>query len=325
MGPNRDKSAHRLNSASRRELAVGIAATLLFFFSALLIPVAGLMLAVFTPLPTLLAYYGKGRVAGWLVSGGTLFLGTLILFCLGMEEAAPYLAQMLLMGLLLGFGMRRHWPVELTIGSSALFLFGMGVVSLWLSYGGAGGEILKGIERDLRDAISMTFKHYGDPTPESRMLEQALLETVPFMVRLLPGAAFACALMASWLNVSITRRYCRIHNILLPPWAEWSKWKAPETLIWPVIACGFIAFFAVGTLKTLALNALVVLSVPYLFQGLSIISFYFDRWQLPRVFRAIIYGFILLQQFATMAAVLIGLFDMWFDFRRISGKYISNP
>jgi uncharacterized protein YybS (DUF2232 family) len=69
----------------------------------------------------------------------------------------------------------------------------------------------------------------------------------------------------------------------------------------------------------------MVAGVVYLFQGLAIVSYYFERWKLPRLFRTAAYAIILIQQFFTLGAMLLGLFDMWFDFRRLSRGTAANP
>jgi len=37
----------------------------------------------------------------------------------------------------------------------------------------------------------------------------------------------------------------------------------------------------------------------------------------PRLLRAIVFALLLLQPLATLLLVLLGLFDMWFNFRRL--------
>jgi hypothetical protein len=55
--------------------------------------------------------------------------------------------------------------------------------------------------------------------------------------------------------------------------------------------------------------------------------FYLHHWNVPRLLRAIIYALLLLQQFATLLLILLGLFDMWFNFRRLppTGAHPNVP
>jgi uncharacterized protein YybS (DUF2232 family) len=111
----------------------------------------------------------------------------------------------------------------------------------------------------------------------------------------------------------------------LSQWGEWSLWKAPERLVWGLIGAGVLLILNLDLRVTLfALNVMMVLGTIYLFQGLSISAYYFQQWRLPGFFRGALYGFFFLQQFATLGVMLLGLFDLWFDFRRLSRKPVAD-
>ena len=307
-----------------RELAVSIAATLLFFLSVLLIPMVGLFVGIFTPLPTLLFFYRWGPPRGYWIPGGAGVAGSAVLVYLGMADTLPYFLEMLFLGLFLGAAMRQNWSIEKTIGSSTLLVFAMGALIFWWVHSTGETGLLQSLEEDLRGAISETLRQYGAFSNEKQVLEQALQAIVPLMVRLLPGLALASALVVSWLNLMVARRYCLVHRLPLPPWEDWTMWKAPELLVWPLIGCGFALLVPGDLLKILGMNGLMVLGTIFLFQGLAVIAFYFDKWKLPRALRAILYAILLLQQFAALGVALSGLFDVWFDFRRLSRKSSSE-
>jgi uncharacterized protein YybS (DUF2232 family) len=91
------------------------------------------------------------------------------------------------------------------------------------------------------------------------------------------------------------------------------RWKAPEYLVWPTIVSGFFLVMNVGTVSDIALNVFKALMAVYVFQGLSIISYFFDLWKVRGLFRFIGY---LVSLMLMMALVLsLGFFDLWFDFR----------
>lgn len=317
MGLENEPSVPWRNHVIAREIVFSVAATLLFFLSVVMIPVVGIVVGTFAPLPTLLAYYRWGSPLAFWVPGGAAALGYVVLAYLNAAQSLPYLLEMLLLGLLLGFGMRRGWSLERTAGTAGGLAFCVGLVVFWFSYGG-GTESAVSLERDLHDAVAVLLQQYGASSADKQSVEETLQKLLPFLLRLLPGAALASTLMACWLNLLLAKRYCRVRQFPLPAWPEWSQWKAPEILVWAVIASGVLLLLPVGSLKVAALNVLMVGGVIYLFQGLAIVSYYFERWKLPQIFRAAAYGIILIQQFFTLGAMLLGLFDMWFDFRRLS-------
>ena len=85
-----------------------------------------------------------------------------------------------------------------------------------------------------------------------------------------------------------------------------------------MIVSGFIMFIpGLESVKTLAANFLLVFGACYFFQGLAIIAFYFNKNNVPRFVRGVVYLFIVFQQIFTLLVVGLGLFDLWVDFRRL--------
>lgn len=324
MGLNSESPVPWRNSLVAKELIVGVTATLLFFLSVAMIPVFGIFAGVFTPLPTLLVYYRWGSPWAFGVPGGAAIFGYVLLAFLNLSQSLPYLLEMLLLGLLLGLGMRRNWSLERTVGTASLFVFALGTLVFLLTSGvGDEGSGMQ-MERDLRETLALILQQYGAASPDKQVVEEAFQKMLPFLLKLLPGAALSSTLMACWLNLVVARRYCRIHQLPMPAWQEWRQWKAPDFMVWIVIAGGVALLLPFGSLKIPGLNVLMAAGVIYLFQGLAIVGFYFERWKLPRVIRAVLYAVILVQQFFTLGAMLMGLFDIWIDFRRLSRETTAS-
>ena len=87
-------------------------------------------------------------------------------------------------------------------------------------------------------------------------------------------------------------------------------------MVWFVIAGGLILLLPVGGLKLAGINVLIVTGTIYFLQGLAIVAFYLEKWKFPFYVKGFVYAVLFLQQFASIAAVVLGLFDVWFDFRK---------
>lgn len=307
-----------------REGLLGTAATLLFFLAVALMPLAGVFVGFFTPLPILLFTYRWGPALGLGLAGGTALAGGVLLASLNLTASIPLFSGLVLLGVMLALGMRSIWSPEKTIGLSSLVLFGLGGTVFLLSHDNIDQRLFSTLEQELVDVIGATLRQQGKATPEILLLEEALKSVAPMMVRLIPGIAASTTLMTSWLNVLVALRIIPLRRLSLPPWQDWSLWKAPELLVWPVIAAGFMLLVPMENFNLLGMNALLVLGTVYLFQGLAVVGFFFDRWKLHRVFRGMLYALFLLQQFLTLGVALMGLFDTWFDFRRLIRKPSSS-
>ncbi|MEN6440587.1 MAG: YybS family protein [Syntrophobacter sp.] len=303
-----------------REFFFHIVLTLSFFLSITFVPLAGFFTGILTPLPTALALIKFGLPAASVVPAVSGLFGSLVLFLMDMSQSIPYFAAMLAMGMILGYGIGRSWPSEKVVGLASLLVISISGIILVITLLETGGELVRLLEEDFSKAITTTLSQLGKPSSEARELESSLLAAVPLIVRIMPGITISCTLGICWLNMLIARRYCRTAAPHVGPMEDLTRWKAPETLVWLVIASGLVLIAPLPDLKYPALNALVVLGSIYFLQGLAIASFFLAQWKLPFFMRALIYAVLALQQFASMATAMVGLFDMWFDFRRMVKK-----
>jgi uncharacterized protein YybS (DUF2232 family) len=175
-------------------------------------------------------------------------------------------------------------------------------------------------------ALLQTYRGAGFGLDQQAALE-AIPQTIPVFIRLLPGATLVSLLLITWLNTLVARRFCAVRRLPLPSWVPWSHWKAPEPLVWLVIATGCLLILPSKGMALVGSNLLLGLSTIYLFQGLAVVVFYLHRWEVAPFLRAIIYALLLLQPFATLLVMLVGLFDLWLNFRRLppSGAQSNVP
>jgi uncharacterized protein YybS (DUF2232 family) len=65
--------------------------------------------------------------------------------------------------------------------------------------------------------------------------------------------------------------------------------------------------------------------VIYFFQGIAVMSFFFEKKNVSIVVRLALYSFILIHQLSLILIVGIGLFDIWADFRKQNPESNQPP
>jgi uncharacterized protein YybS (DUF2232 family) len=317
--PRGESPVLRPGSAGKEFLFL-IVLTVGLFLSITFVPLVGFFPCMLTPAPAALAVIRWGLPNAWLVPGCSAVIGSLILCLLNLSDSIAYLLTLIGMGVLIGYGFRCQWSTEKIVGLSSLFVIGVAGLFAILAFTETNGEMVRLIEQDLRGAISAALKQLGNSSPETQELESKLLETVPLIVGIMPGVLVSCTLGISWLNLLISLRYCRAAETESCVRKKLTLWKAPELIVWFVIAGGLMLLLPVGGLKLPAINLIIVTGTIYFFQGLAIVAFYLERWKLPFYVKGFAYALLFLQQFASMAAAVLGLFDVWFDFRKLGKK-----
>ncbi len=94
-------------------------------------------------------------------------------------------------------------------------------------------------------------------------------------------------------------------------------WEAPGWLVFVLIGAGFLLLVPYQAWQMTGVNVLLLCGLFYFFQGLAIVAFSFRRFQVPRFFRWTAYMLLVLVKPAILMVILMGLTDLWFDFRRL--------
>ena len=115
----------------------------------------------------------------------------------------------------------------------------------------------------------------------------------------------------------LARPLLRRKNQFYPDFGRLNQWKAPDFLVWGMIACGLIILLFDDLIMVVGLNVLIVLLPIYFFQGIAIVSFFFEKKGVPRKLRVVLYAIIAIQQLLLLAVIGLGFFDMWLNFRKI--------
>jgi uncharacterized protein YybS (DUF2232 family) len=129
-----------------------------------------------------------------------------------------------------------------------------------------------------------------------------------------PAAYIISVAVIVILNAALLRLYLRRRD---PGWLDAGEF---EGVRWPFgMAVAFVATGAAvlsPVLRPAAYNGLLILAFFFALQGLAVVSFYAQRLAAPPLLRAAVLVLVLINPWAPQILALIGLFDIWFDFRK---------
>lgn len=184
-------------------------------------------------------------------------------------------------------------------------------------------SFLRAITVALDTGIDEALKQYGQNGTLSAenydILETTLLQAKQTAPLILPAILGSVLLLVTWLTIVagnnvLPRLGCR------RPWSLYKYWRLPDKLIWGLILSGVISALGRGVLQKIGINCLILISLIYSFQGLTIVVYYLDKLNVPKFIRAVIYIMIILQSFGSILLTIAGVTDVWFDLRRIDHK-----
>lgn len=238
-----------------------------------------------------------------LLNGIELFLFSVGLLCSGV--------------ILFGSAERHESPAHSGLKAAGSLAGSWIVVVLILSAGSevsVYGQLLTTLDRSIAEAVE--YYRQADSISAENL---AVLETSLYRMRLLvplimPAVLGGMVLMITWLTMLIgnTIRLKILDNFA---WDNYRNWQLPEKLVWGVIVMAVVALAPIEV-RAVGINCLILLGIVYCFQGVSILVFFMNKWNVPLLLRSFFYVMIIFQSLGTLILLFVGLADIWLDFRK---------
>jgi uncharacterized protein YybS (DUF2232 family) len=305
-----------------RDFVLGIVITTLSFLSVVLIPLVGAVVVVLTPLPFLFYFTKLGRFGGGVLFGASLMLALLILSFFNPSILFPLLFFIFAgaTGMMLAEVLRRSWSIEKTLTVPvAVLLICSGCLLLLHAYQ-AGETPWQLIENYTSSSVQENIKIYNqlDVSAEQiTFIKDHAGQVAALLANIFPAIIAVGASLMVWLNLFAARFLFRRHGLYYPDFGDLSHWKAPEKMVWLLIAAGGMLFIPLVAVKYTGMNLLIICLYIYLFAGFSIIGYFFKMKRVPVFFKVLFYLLVLIQQYLLLFVAVLGLFDLWADFRKL--------
>lgn len=301
-----------------KDIATGVMATLVIFTIAVFIPVVGFVFSMFIPLPVLFYRSKLGRRHGVIVPLVALTVMSMVFG--GFTADMLFFSGLMLLGFAMSEMFEKELSVEVTILATCGIVLGAIMVAVLLYGMFTGTTIIALVSEYVASNLALSlalYKSIGIPQETIDTISRSLDQIQYVLVRLLPSLAAASTLFVAWTNLVAARPIMQRRGIDCPDFGRLNRWRAPENLVWGVIGCGLVMLIPNTGIRLIGVNGLLVLLTVYFIQGIAVVSFYFEKKKLPRTIRVVLYTMIAFQQLLLLVVVCIGLFDMWFNFRKI--------
>ncbi len=306
-------------AASRLSIwLLGLACLSLLYIAGHLHPIAYLTLGMWLPLPVFLV--------GWR-SGTGAALGLAVAAALLMFAAQPTLkglldklslGELLLMGVLLSsFRNRGVFPAHgiiLTTGAltlaALLFLLGQAALT-----GQAPLELFHHKARETAQTLDKVFAQTGVETKSLLPAGLSPLDWETLVARIFPALFVINTAFVAWMNTVAALFLARSwHGDEAEP--RLSDWRTPEWLIFLFLGAGFLLLAPLSGVRLISVNLLLVMGFLYFSQGVAVVAEIFRRFNVPGFLRLPGYALLFINPLF-FVVIILGLADLWIDFRRM--------
>ena len=180
-------------------------------------------------------------------------------------------------------------------------------------------DFMISLDRGVEDAL-LYYRQSNSVDPETiALIEQSFYQMKEIFPKIMAGIISGFAMLIIWFTMvtgnSIIRKFTGYK-----PWVNHRFWELPAALVWILIGSIIVTLLPTGVTRLAGINALIVFSFIYFFQGFSIFVFFMNKWNVPLLLRAFFYAMMLFQSFGTVLLLVVGVGDVWFDLRRLRQK-----
>ncbi|KLU67110.1 hypothetical protein DEAC_c10480 [Desulfosporosinus acididurans] len=267
----------------------------------------------------LLAVFLVGLRKGLLIASTLTVIGFIVpLVSIGFP-ALSQVSFVPLAGLLGVFGWQK-WPVRVTFFWSAALASILGVIPALLFAG-------QGIDpKSVTEIINSMVQQYQASGLLSAMqqqgiteiqLRQLMQEGIQFYILILPSFVVLNALLEYAFVFYFFRRWLNSKGRI-----PFTHWRLPWYAVWGAVLG--IAFYLLGdqyswiTLRALGINLMVIYGAVTLILGIAVYSYLLQSPKIPRFLKWILIVASLVYFFFSVSSIiLLGLFDLVFNFRRL--------
>jgi uncharacterized protein YybS (DUF2232 family) len=275
------------------------------------------------PLPVFYYLIRAGRRQGALIVAGALLLTAAFSVSLGVSWYIAIPVALAPLGYILARAAQKNESPLWAGLSGILFLGGLvlafGLFQLLFGQGNPYTALVGSMEHGLDTAREFYQKSTELPPETLKEIETIFAGLKKLLPKVLPALLATTVLGTVWINL-VVGNWLLQRGTGEAPWPPYHRWRLPEALIWGVILAGAAMLPPAPLLNLLGLNLLLSLGLLYFFQGLAVLAFLLGRWSAPWPLRAAIYFLLFFQVYGILMVTILGLVDIWADFRNRKPK-----
>lgn len=219
----------------------------------------------------------------------------------------------------------KRYSLEKTVLLSSVSLISTGLVFMILRSTASGNSPWEITERYVRAIIDENIRIYeylNVPAEQLQSLRENAAEIVSFFTAITPAMFSSASIVVVWANIMAVRGALKRSELLaaFPDFGDLSLWKAPDNLIWLFIISAASTLILEGIPSLVGMNLLIICCAIYFLQGLAIASYFFKQKRIPPVIHYLFYFLLAIQHYLVILVIVVGLFDLWVDFRKRISK-----
>ncbi|MDI3533942.1 MAG: hypothetical protein PWQ82_307 [Thermosediminibacterales bacterium] len=310
-----------IKTRSLVEGALLSAVTIILSIASLYIPVLGVFISFFWPVPIILLGIRHGLKISILA---TVVSGLVVAMLAEPVQAFTVILGFGLIGVTLGYALRKDFSPGKTlfVGSIASLISKVILVGITLAILNIN-PITQQVDL-MKEAIDHAVKLYSSMGIDADRLEtfkKSFNQMADMIGIVIPGLFVMASVLDTFLNYTIARLVLnrlgqKIENF--PPLKYWQMPTYTVALfLTGIILMMFYNIYKIDILRFLGVNLQMVFSFVFIIQGLALLSYFLNKFRVSKVFRVIIIFLFFFNPLFSQLLLWGGMLDILFDFRKL--------
>ena len=288
--------------------------------AALYLPVFGMFAAMLWPIPLVVLTTRQGMRWGVMVAFGAMVLMASLL--------EPVTALQLVLALApgaiaLGVGFARKWPAGRTFLTAAGVSILAKITTFAVLFLITSVNPLTMEVNALNQSYDASFAMYESMGMDEEILAESREQSkfvIQMMMTLLPLIVVLMGLLDTAISYLVGTRVLRRLGHSVPEVPPYAEWRLPSVFLF-IFGFSLLAIYWGDSrqwqiLYQAGMNFCVFSMIAGFIQGTAILTALFDRHQVRRLWRVVLFILIFLNGLFLQIVAVMGLFDMVFDYRK---------
>lgn len=226
-------------------------------------------------------------------------------------------------GLALGFAIQKKFPAVKTFILTLMVSFAAQIIAVMLLLFVMDINVMDTQVEMVKESFEETFALYESMGMDQAQINEARSQVEPaitLLSLLMPTLLLlmalinttACFYTAKWIFPKI--------GLQIPEFPPFSEWRFPVAFLYLMVLALLGLYWGetrnLTLLYTVSVNANILSLFVGFVQGLSILSFAANKYEISKLIRRLIFIVIILNFMLFQIVAFTGLFDMFFDYRR---------
>ena len=250
--------------------------------------------------------------------------GIIATILLGVQAGLYYLVLYTPMAATMSYFIDKDKKPSMTIAFSGLAYLVSFIILLFIMQLFLGLNLIEYVTEafqqsfEIQEGLFSRFDLLQDQLQQSQEMYENMMNLV---IMIMPGILIATSLSMVVINYFVAQKIGKRLKARIRPLGDFKNFKLPNNIVVGMLVISgltiLVGQFNIVDYDTLSANILFLFQIVFFIQGLALVRFLMDKYNINRFLRVLIIIFIIINPAFSLSVIVAGLADVLFDFRKL--------